>query len=87
MGFNTPGFPMLHYLPEFAKTHVHGVGDVIQPSHPLLACSLLPFIFPSSGSFPMSQLFPSGGQTRNLLRDLPKGEVGGKGKLGDGKNL
>ena len=39
MGFNAPGFPVLHYLPEFVKTHVHGVGDAIQPSHPLLAYS------------------------------------------------
>ena len=30
-----PGFSVLHYLPEFAQTHVHWVGDVIQPSHPL----------------------------------------------------
>ena len=28
-------FPVLHYLPEFAQTHVHWVGDAIQPSHPL----------------------------------------------------
>ena len=33
---STPGFPVLHYLPEFAQTHVHWVGDAIQPSHPLL---------------------------------------------------
>ena len=33
MDCNTPGFPVLHRLPEFAKTHVHGVGDGIQPSH------------------------------------------------------
>ena len=32
----TPGFPVLHYLPEFAQTPVHLVGDAIQPSHPLL---------------------------------------------------
>ena len=31
----TPVFPALHYLPEFAQTHVHWVGDAIQPSHPL----------------------------------------------------
>ena len=32
----TPGFPVLHcYLPEFVQTHVHHVGDAIQPSHPL----------------------------------------------------
>ena len=35
----TPGFPVLHYLPEFAQTHVHWVGDAIQPSHPLLPSS------------------------------------------------
>ena len=27
--------PVLHYLPEFVQTHVHWVGDAIQPSHPL----------------------------------------------------
>ena len=31
----TPGFPVLNYLLEFAQTHVHWVGDAIQPSHPL----------------------------------------------------
>ena len=35
MDCSTPGFPDLHYCPEFAQTHVHGVGDAIQPSHPL----------------------------------------------------
>ena len=30
-----PGFPVLHYLPDFAQTHVHQVGDAIQPPHPL----------------------------------------------------
>ena len=29
-----PGFSVLHYLPEFAQTHVHWVYDAIQPSHP-----------------------------------------------------
>ena len=32
---STPGFLFLHYLPEFAQTHVHQVGDAIQPSHSL----------------------------------------------------
>ena len=32
---STPGFPVLHYLPEFAQTQVHWIGDAIQPSHPL----------------------------------------------------
>ena len=30
-----PGFPVHHQLPEFTQTHVHWVGDAIQPSHPL----------------------------------------------------
>ena len=36
MDCSTPGFPVLHYLPEFAQTHVHWVGDAIQTSHSLL---------------------------------------------------
>ena len=36
MDCSKPGFPVLHYLPEFAQTHVHWVSDAIQPSHPLL---------------------------------------------------
>ena len=35
MDRSTPGFPVLHYLPEFAQTHVHGASGAIQPSHPL----------------------------------------------------
>ena len=31
----TPGLPVHHQLPEFTQTHVHRVGDAIQPSHPL----------------------------------------------------
>ena len=37
-----PGFPVLHYLPQFAQTNVHWVSDTIQPSHPL---PLLPLTF------------------------------------------
>ena len=36
MDQSTPGFPVLHYLPEFVHTHVHWINDTIQPSHPLL---------------------------------------------------
>ena len=36
---STPGFPVHHYLLELDQTHVHGVGDAIQPSHPLLPIS------------------------------------------------
>ena len=35
MNRSTPGLPVHHQLPEFTQTHVHRVGDVIQPSHPL----------------------------------------------------
>ena len=52
-----------HQYPEFTQTHVHWVGDAIQPSHPLLSPSPLTFkSFPTSGSFQMSQFFASGSQ-------------------------
>ena len=35
MDCSTSGSSVLHYLPEFTQTHVHWVGDAIQPSHPL----------------------------------------------------
>ena len=35
MNCSTPGLPVHHQLPEFTQTHVHRVGDTIQPSHPL----------------------------------------------------
>ena len=57
-----PGFPVLHHLLEFAQTHVQWISDAIQPS------SVVPFSsclqsFPASGSFQMSQLFTSSGQS------------------------
>ena len=39
MNRSTPGLPVHHQLPEFTQTHVHRVGDSIQPSHPLLSPS------------------------------------------------
>ena len=47
MDCSTPGFPVLHCLPEFAQTHVHWVGDATQPSNSLSSLLLLPSIFPS----------------------------------------
>ena len=41
MDCSTSGFPILHHLLEFVQTHIHWVGDTIQPSHPLLSTSLL----------------------------------------------
>ena len=42
MNRSTPGLPVHHQLPEFTQTHVHRVGDAIQPSHPLSSPSPAP---------------------------------------------
>ena len=39
MNCSTPSLPVHHQLPDFTQTHVHQVGDAIQPSHPLLSPS------------------------------------------------
>ena len=62
MHCSTPGLPVHHQLLEFIQTHVHWVSDAIQPFHPLSSPSCLQS-FPASGSFQMSQFFPSGGQS------------------------
>ena len=56
MDCSMPGFPVFHY-----QTHVHWVNDAIQPSSVTLFSCLQSFL--ASGSFPMSQLFISGGQS------------------------
>ena len=47
MDCSMPGFPVHHQLPELAQTHVHQVGDAIQPSQPLSS--------PSPPAFNLSQ--------------------------------
>ena len=47
MDYSLPGFPVCHQLPELAQTHVHWVGEAIQPSHPLSS--------PSPPAFNLSQ--------------------------------
>ena len=47
MNCSTSGLPVHHQLPKFTQTHVHWLGDAIEPSHPLLSPLLLPSIFPS----------------------------------------
>ena len=47
MNHSAPGLPVHHQLPEFTQTHVHWVGDAIQPSHPLSS--------PSPPTFNLSQ--------------------------------
>ena len=54
MDWSTSGLPVHHQLPEFTQTHVHWVGD---------AFSSCLQSFPASGSFQMSQVFASGGQS------------------------
>ena len=60
---STPGFPVLHYLPEFAQTHVCWVSDAIQPSHPLSLPSPPALNLLQHQSFPVSQLIASGDQS------------------------
>ena len=65
MDCSTPGFLVLHYLPEFAQIHVHWVGDAIQPCHPLLP--------PSPPSFNLSQhqgLFPWASSSHQVAKVL-----------------
>ena len=47
MNLSASGLPVHHQLPEFTQTHVHRVGDAIQPSHPLSSLLLPPPIPPS----------------------------------------
>ena len=57
-----PGFPVLHYLPKFAQSHIQSM----MPSNHLILCrpfSFCPQSFPESGSCPVSQLFASDGQS------------------------
>ena len=46
MDSSMQGFPVLHYLLELARTHVHWVDDVIPPSHPLSPRLPVPSVFP-----------------------------------------
>ena len=66
---NTPGFPVLNYLLEFAQTHVYCFSNAIQPSHLLLHLS--PQSFPTSRSFPVSWLFTPGGQRIGTSASAP----------------
>ena len=72
------GFPVLHHLLDLAQTHVYWVRDAIQPSHPLLSPSPPALHLPSflaSGSFLISWLFTSGGQSIKASTSLSVGTV------------
>ena len=58
MDYTTPGFAV-HQLPELAQTHIHRVGDAIQPSHPLLSRS------PPAFSLSQHQVFSNESVLRN----------------------
>ena len=59
MDCSLSGFPVLHHHPELAHTHVHRVGDAIQPSHPLLPLLLLSSVFPSIRVFSSELALPT----------------------------
>jgi len=64
MDCSTADLPVHQQLPEFTQTHVHGVSDAIQPSHPLSSPSPPALnLSQHQGFFQMSQLFTSGGQS------------------------
>ena len=83
------GFHVHHYFPEITQTHVHWVGDAIQPSHPLVSPSPPAFnLSQHQGFIPMSQFFASGGQSigtsaspsvfpMNIQNCFPLGLTGG----------
>ena len=64
MNSSMPGLPVCHYLPEHAQTHAHWVSDAIQSPHLLSSPSPPAFnLSQHPGSFPISRLFTSGGQS------------------------
>ena len=63
MNCSTPSSSVLCYFLVFAQIHVHWVSDAIQPSRPVVPFSSCLQSLPASGSFPVTQLFPSGGQS------------------------
>jgi len=56
--YSTSGLPVHYQLPEFTQTHLHWVGDAIQPSHPCHPLLLLPSMFPSIRVFSNDSILP-----------------------------
>ena len=64
MNCSTPGLPVHHQFPEFTQTHVHWVGDAIQPSHPLSSPSPPALnLSQHQGLFKWVSFFASSGQS------------------------
>ena len=66
MNRNMLGLPVQHQLPKFTQTHVHWVGDAIQPSHPLSSPSPTDLNHSQHQGLFKSQLFASGGQSTGV---------------------
>ena len=74
MDCSTPGFTALHYLQEFAQIHIHCLcykSPLSQLCHSTISSSVTPFFSCpqssiASGSFPVSQFFPWGGQSTGV---------------------
>ena len=67
MDCSTPGLPVQQQLPEFTETHIHWIGDAIQPFHSLLSPSPPAFNLSHHQSiFKMSQFFVSGDQSTGV---------------------
>ena len=65
MNCSKPGFPVLHYFPEFAQTHIHWIGDDIQLSDDLVS---------SSPAFNLSQ-YQGIFQRVGFLHQVAKGDL------------
>jgi len=63
MDCSTPGFPVLHHLPQFAQPHLMNQWCRATITFSVAHFPSCPQCFPASGSFPMSWLFTSDGQT------------------------
>ena len=82
MDCSMPGFPVLHHLMELAQTHVHWISNAI-----VSICLVSPLSFciqslPASGSFPISWLFMSGGQSIGASASLLPKNIQGWFPLG-----
>ena len=82
MDCSMPGFLVHHQFLELAQTHVHRVGDVVQPS--VIPSSSCLQSFSASGSFPVSQFFTSGCQNIGVSASAssPSNEYSGLISLG-----
>ena len=70
MDCSIPGFPVHHELLELAQTHVHWIGDAVQPSHPL--SSPPPSIFKLSQQQSLFQWVSPSHQVAKVLEFQPQ---------------